>query len=215
MEKPKNPSETVVEAGKLVVQVQQHFNDIELRIRNYALTILAAVLGVAAYAFREHVPYGIILGIFCAALILCYAFYFMDRHWYHRLLIGAVKHARSIEEAGPPELKLTIAIGNESPVKILGFELHSDDKISIFYGLIALAILIMALFTLIFASPTSNASSTAATSTPESARTQTVTPSASITAITPMATPSVKPTPSRTTNPIRRSRAHLKSVGAD
>ena len=36
-------------------------------------------------------------------------FYFMDKHWYHRLLIGAVKHGIAIEKKYAtqlPELQL-------------------------------------------------------------------------------------------------------------
>jgi len=33
---------------KTTVGVQQHFKDIELRIRNYAITVMGAFLGVAA-----------------------------------------------------------------------------------------------------------------------------------------------------------------------
>lgn len=36
------------------VEVQQHFNDLELRLRNLALTVLTAILGGAAYAFSQH-----------------------------------------------------------------------------------------------------------------------------------------------------------------
>lgn len=48
-------------------------------------------------------------------------FYFMDRHWYHRLLLGAVIHAGKIEakyEKELPELSLGKAIADKSPVQI-------------------------------------------------------------------------------------------------
>ncbi len=146
-------TEVMLEAWKQTVQVQQHFNDIELQIRNYAITLLGGLFGVAAYAFKEHAPVTLVLGLLLAGLCLCYAFYFMDRHWYHRLLIGAVKHGESIEDKAPPELGLTKAIGRESELKWLGLRLHAQDKIGIFYGLIALAIVIMAAFILLSPTP--------------------------------------------------------------
>ena len=82
-------------------------------------------------------------------------FYFMDRQWYHRLLVGSVKKAIYIEEKYAdlmPEMGLSAAIGSESPVKmeskfwivIIGWLvrdkrfketgcLHSDAKIDLFY----------------------------------------------------------------------------------
>jgi hypothetical protein len=153
-DKPKATANERLEAWKQTIQVQQHFNDIELRIRNYAITLLGALFGIAAYAFKEHVESGVILCVLLGGLFLCYAFYFMDRHWYHRLLIGAVEHGQMIESSSPAELGLTGSIGRKSPVKLWyrKKELHSDDKILIFYGFIALAIVAMAVGTFFFAS---------------------------------------------------------------
>jgi len=39
---------------KTTVVVQQHFNDLELRIRNFAVTLLVTVIGAAALALKEH-----------------------------------------------------------------------------------------------------------------------------------------------------------------
>ncbi len=132
-----------VDVWKKTVDVQQHFNDLELRIRNYAVTILAAILGLAAYGFKAglYVP---ILGrslsvaavISFAAIIPWSAFYLMDRYWYHRLLHGAVNHGLRIErrwQAVLPEITLTDSIGEASPIKKWGIELHSDQKMSLFY----------------------------------------------------------------------------------
>jgi hypothetical protein len=82
-------------------------------------------------------------------------FYFMDRYWYHRLLVGSVNHAIEIERKYReiiPELSLSDAIGKESPYKprrgLIRFvawvvvrerryretgDLHSDAKIELFY----------------------------------------------------------------------------------
>jgi hypothetical protein len=99
-------------------------------------------------------------------VVATYLFYFIDRHWYHRLLVGAVKHAIEIEKKYAeiiPELSLSDAIGRESPVPARNFAtrivaalvvsdprykndkiLHSDAKIEFFYKAIFL------LFCLIF-----------------------------------------------------------------
>lgn len=42
-----------LEAWKKTVDVQQHFNDLEMRIRNIALSAMTAVLGAAAFAYHQ------------------------------------------------------------------------------------------------------------------------------------------------------------------
>lgn len=145
----------VVEIWKKTVDVQQHFNDIELRIRNIAITVLGALLGAAAFSMKEALTisfYGsnIFVGklILAAAMVTWIAFYFMDRHWYHRLLMGAVYLGKYIEERNKdvlPEMDLTSEIKKASLIRIFKWELHSDDKMDIFYGVI-LVLLFIAFF---------------------------------------------------------------------
>jgi len=111
----------VLDVWKKTVDVQQHFNDLELRIRNYAVTILAAILGLAAYGIKEDLRI-VVLGhstslsaaVLIAGIFPWLAFYFMDRFWYHRLLYGAVGHGSRIEDRWKttiPEIALTDSIG--------------------------------------------------------------------------------------------------------
>jgi hypothetical protein len=44
----------VIEIWKKTVDVQQHFNDLEMRIRNYAITVLGALLGFSGYLWKEQ-----------------------------------------------------------------------------------------------------------------------------------------------------------------
>jgi hypothetical protein len=118
-----------------------HFNQIELQIRNYAVTLLVAVIGASAYALKEHLEARLFEHIFSMALVILpagilgwSAFYFMDRHWYHRLLMGSVFHTIKIEKAVGPELQLGVAIGKESPIPVLGKKVHSTQKIDLFYA---------------------------------------------------------------------------------
>jgi hypothetical protein len=82
-------------------------------------------------------------------------FYFIDRHWYHRLLLGSVIQGSAIEEKYRktiPELALTNAIGKESPISVASWptrflvwicvndersrssgRIHSTGKIELFY----------------------------------------------------------------------------------
>jgi hypothetical protein len=155
----------VLSAWQTSLEVQQHFNDLELQIRNFAITLLVAVMGGTAFTLKEH--YNIQLGdqtvslavvVLLAGILGWLAFYFMDRHWYHRLLIGSVTHTISNIEA-PYEnfapLSLSKRIGVWSAIMVWKLdspknkrthwiEIHSTEKIDLFYsaGLFLFSLLI-------------------------------------------------------------------------
>lgn len=155
LDKSPRRARLAVDVWKKTVDVQQHFNDLELRIRNFALTVLAAILGLAAYAVKEQLRGTVGGHVFSVAAALLFsaefpwlAFYFMDRFWYHRLLYGAVDQGRFIEKrwsTALPELSLTDSIGKYSPVKLpFGkWKIHTPRKIDIFYcvGIVFLLLL--------------------------------------------------------------------------
>lgn len=153
---------SVIEVWKKSVDVQQHFNDIELRIRNFAITILIAAIGAAGFALRENLKV-LLLGIelplasilMLAGAVSLVPLWFMDRHWYHRLLYGAVKHASAIEERHKdylPELGLSQRITVASPVKFWRWTLHSSQKLNLFY-LIVCALLVIGAVVVFFCKP--------------------------------------------------------------
>ena len=149
-----------VDIWKYIVSVQMHFNDMEMRIRNLYFTILAAALGLLGVVQGKRVEIGLIdvrisvtLLVLVAVIPISMLFYFMDRHWYHRLLQGAVAQAIAIETkyAGElPEIQLGSQITKASPVEFGriwkfifffvrdprfrdGSRLHSDQKIEVLY----------------------------------------------------------------------------------
>jgi hypothetical protein len=117
----------VVELWKQTVSVQQHFNDLELRIRNFAITVFVAVIGATAFAFKENLrlTFGTYSGSLGGGLLLAgilswFAFYFMDRWWYHPLLLAAVYHGGSLENELAEHFrnaKLGVRISQESPIR--------------------------------------------------------------------------------------------------
>lgn len=152
-----------IELWKQTVVVQQHFNDIEWRIRQLALTALTFALGAAAVAAREKTAV-MIFGfsvqlsstLLFFGLILWLSFYFVDQVWYHRLLIGAVKHGEELEraiQAYLPEAGLTQAISKSSPYRIsIGrgrlrwtWLVHSKVKLRVFYAIGSLALMLSAI----------------------------------------------------------------------
>ncbi len=142
-----------LEAWKKTIDVQQHFNELEFRIRNFAVTVFVAILGLAGIAVQNHVfvtvfnlRASLASWLLLVGLIGWIAFYFMDRFWYHRLLIGAVKHGGSIEEKlmnDHPSIALTKAISDASPIPISRrWKIHSTQKIDLFYALVFVLLLI-------------------------------------------------------------------------
>lgn len=138
----------VMDAWKKAIDVQQHFNNIEMKIRNYMIMLVVAVLGAASIAVKEGLPslagWLSIFGVVGVAL-----FGIMDGFWYHRLLIGAVRHAIGIERRYVkrlPEIGLSGAIGRASPIKIGKFTIHSTTKLLGFYGIICLLLIAASIF---------------------------------------------------------------------
>ena len=151
-----------LEMWKQAIAVQQHFNDISWRIRGLALTALTAALGAAAVAAREKStiePFGWHIQFSTALLvlgfILWFSFYFVDQVWYHRLLVGAVKHGEALEVALQEKLPaagLTQSISLNSPYTInfrVGpwrhpVAIHSAAKMRIFYLIGGITLLALA-----------------------------------------------------------------------
>ncbi len=151
----------VIEVWKTIVSVQQHFNDIEMRIRSIFVTVLLALFASIGFLLDKNLSLEVwifkvrfITLIPLVGIVGTVLFYFMDRHWYHRLLIGSVLHGIEIERkyrSELPELSLSDAIGKESPFQPKGFiwlvacivvreerfrttgKIHSDGKIELFY----------------------------------------------------------------------------------
>lgn len=115
-------AELYIDLWKKTVDVQQHFNDLELRIRSIAVALVGVVMGAAAVALREGNPW-VAAAILFAGLVCWLAFYLMDAVWYHKLLRGAVQHGMDLEDAiraelpGYPIRGLTAEIGAWSAVE--------------------------------------------------------------------------------------------------
>ena len=126
-----------------------------MRIRNFALTLLVAVLGASAIAFREGRAISILdfrtslaTVLLVGGTITWLAFYFVDQIWYHRLLVGAVGQGMRLETLlakQVPGIGLTQAIGKASPIRLPGgVTLHSRHKMMIFYFVIVIILLVLA-----------------------------------------------------------------------
>lgn len=147
---PKDRIDYQVQAWKLSIEVQQHFNTIEMQIRNIAITLVGGAIAAAAALYKESAIPSSRLILF-AGLLIWSAFFLMDRYWYHKLLIGSVIHAQEIEKdliSLIPGIELSTDIGKFSPIIIRKdkLEIHTNGKIWIFYGLIFIILLGLAIF---------------------------------------------------------------------
>ncbi|HBZ42723.1 MAG TPA: hypothetical protein DEO85_01395 [Maritimibacter sp.] len=143
-----------LEIWKKVVDVQMHFNDLELRLRNYAIIALGAILTVAGYSLNENrVAYiGSIelpaASIFLfASIVLWGCFWYMDRHWYHRLLTGSVVHGIKIEDkyqSVTEAICLSRSIKEASPHSFAGLKFRSKHRLDAFYLVIGTMLFILA-----------------------------------------------------------------------
>lgn len=169
--------ERALEIWKTVIEVQKHFNDIGMRIRSMFVTILLGFFAAMGFLIDRNltleyggvsIQYAIIVAVI--GIYAAWLFYFIDRYWYHRLLVGSVNHAVTIEKKFRdtiPELALSEAIGEVSPYEpkwpiswwaclIVRHKkyrdtgkLHSDGKIELFYksvmSVMVIAILVLSL----------------------------------------------------------------------
>ena len=150
-------TELQLKAWEKTVEVQEHFNDLALRIRNLFVTLLAAAIAVAGYGIKSaqgsssstslnvlilpYMPVVTLLGLF-----ICFAFWFLDRLWYHRLLRGAVIVGQELEarlalKIG--DIGLTTRISKESRVEVFGLRFDATLRLDMFYGLFAFALIFM------------------------------------------------------------------------
>lgn len=147
-----------IEIWKKIVDVQQHFNDLELRIRNFALIVTGAFLGLGGYAIKDAgvvILFGLEVSIaglvVVSAIFPLAAFYFMDRLWYHRLLDGSV-YAGIEAETALKDLGYKVDLGSKikhhSPFKLWFTKkmIRSATKMDLFYAILAGSLLLVAGF---------------------------------------------------------------------
>lgn len=83
---------SIIDIWKTIVEVQQHFNDIGMKIRGLFITIVVAVAGAQGFLIEKRLsislgPVVILFATFLPiiGIVATYLFYFIDRYWYHRL----------------------------------------------------------------------------------------------------------------------------------
>ena len=146
--------QVTLEAWKQAVAVQMHFNEMAMKLRAFALTLVAALVTAESLSTNTGVAT-------VAALVVWLAFYLMDRFWYHCLLIGSVLYGRALESHADEKLEMKFPPNpNPPPIyseSLLGladyigqanqehWKWRVNRKIDTYYGLVALALFIILL----------------------------------------------------------------------
>jgi FMN phosphatase YigB (HAD superfamily) len=151
---------TCLDIWKKVIDVQMHFNEIEMKIRNLALTLLTAVIGTSGLLLKERIFISLVVSqiplatmVLLGGIVGWIAFYMMDYHWYHRLLYGAINQGMFIEnrlKSKYPEIMLTNEIKNLSPGKLFFIKVGSKRRIQLFYLFGVIVLLLLIVFTASF-----------------------------------------------------------------
>jgi hypothetical protein len=161
---PEQEAKNVIEIWKKCVDVHQHFNDLEMRIRNFAITVVGALIAAVSFTYQQGLETEILgvkittgLGLVAAAIFAWGGFFIMDRYWYHILLKGAVDHSAKIEKQFNDKIP-GIGLGKtiseaSSSVKICGLKVDSNRRLSLFYGF-GFVMLLVIFFFLLWAKPT-------------------------------------------------------------
>ena len=147
-----------IELWKTTVGTQQHFNTLQLQLRNFVLTLYLAILATVGYTLKEQLHIEIFgfltstASLAClAGFVIVFAFYYID--WgYYQLLKGAVSHGHIIEESlrndNLPEAGQAGSISTSSSAKrFLGiFPKGSSARFHLFYTFLLIGLVATAAF---------------------------------------------------------------------
>ncbi len=103
-----------VEYWKQIAAIQIHFNDMCIRTRWLGLTAIATLVAAAAIAEKEdirfHLPFDWSIGLpsvlMLISLMLLLALWFLDIHYYYKMLIASVEYGERLERQIMPDLEV-------------------------------------------------------------------------------------------------------------
>lgn len=166
-----NDSEIVklqLEAWKVVVETQRHFNDVAMKVRHLGFILVSAMIGAAGFSlksgyefkvtFLNHpIPVASFLLAFTAVLWI--VIWFLDSKWYTPFLVGSVGSGEALERAISQRLSnidLTQRISKTSQeVKLFGWKISSKKRSNLFHGFILFILIVMSISLGFFAKNTS------------------------------------------------------------
>lgn len=95
-----------VEYWKQISSIQIHFNDMCIRTRWLGLTAIATLVGAAALAAKEDIKFrlpldwsiGLTSVLMLISLMLLIVLWFLDIHYYYKMLIASVEYGERLEK---------------------------------------------------------------------------------------------------------------------
>jgi hypothetical protein len=101
-----------VEYWKQIAAIQIHFNDMCIRTRWLGLTAIATLVAAAAIAEKENIRFrlpsdwsiGLPSVLMLISLMLLSALWFLDIHYYYKMLIASVEYGERFETQIMPDL---------------------------------------------------------------------------------------------------------------
>jgi hypothetical protein len=139
--------QVLLDAWKTTISSQAHFNDMAMKLRSFALTLVAAILTAASLAKNGWLAVS-------AALLCWFAFYLLDRWYYFYLLLGTVLHGEALEKRAK-ELGMALPGAVDSNESVLGlthrvsklnregWRVPGKHKLDMYYLLIAMALVLI------------------------------------------------------------------------
>lgn len=101
----KDKASLLIEYWKQSTQVQQHFNDVSMKVRNFAVVVFSAFLTGVGLSIHKSIFIDISGWHLNAAVLFSFAgllatqlIHFMDTYWYHVFLKSAVAETLKLEE---------------------------------------------------------------------------------------------------------------------
>jgi hypothetical protein len=138
---------------KVLVDMQMHFNDMILRMRTLAVSVVISVFGAAGFAIGQFSNRFVSLAghhihvasfVIAFGLILWIAVFLIDYGYYYRMLVGAVRRGWAIDDAfGGIDLITEPKIGLFGAARKISSEIGprgaSEVFVIGFYGIVYLA----------------------------------------------------------------------------
>ncbi|WP_159729495.1 hypothetical protein [Sphingobacterium sp. 18053] len=138
------------------IDIQMHFNSINLTIKSLAITGFTFFIAGLGYLYKEKVyleEINILMWFSLMGALIIILFYFIDRFWYHLFLKATSTHIDFLEKnnelpsALKEALKVSERIGIESKKPINGvLILNSERKTNIFYSILIIPFIVIATY---------------------------------------------------------------------
>jgi cell division protein FtsL len=154
--KEKEDSLNFITIWSKCIDIQMHFNSINLTIKSLAITGFTFFIAGLGYLYKEKVyleEINVLMWFSLTGALIIVLFYFIDRYWYHLYLKATSVHIAFLEKNNKLDptlsdaLKISEKIGAESKKPIKGiFVVNSEKKTDIFYLILIVPFFIIATY---------------------------------------------------------------------